>query len=97
MLDISLYTVVRILMGIFDANSLKIGPYSFIFFSSDRDEPVHIHVKRDRDIVKFWLEPVTLARNYGFRSHELNQIVRLVNQHRKQLIEAWNEYFDTGN
>ena len=38
---------------------LQVGPYSFIFFSSDRGEPAHIHVKRDRQIVKFWLQPIS--------------------------------------
>ena len=69
------------------------GPYSFVFFSSDRDEPPHIHVKRDRLITKFWLAPVTLAKNLGFPSHELNVIARLVALHEPQLLEAWNEYF----
>jgi hypothetical protein len=41
--------------GIFDnAYGLQDGPYSFIFFSSNRDEPAHIHVKRDRQPAKFW-------------------------------------------
>ncbi len=31
------------------------GPYSFVFFNSDRGEPAHIHVKRDRQVAKFWL------------------------------------------
>ena len=35
---------------------LQDGPYSFIFFSSDRGEPPHIHVKRDRQLAKFWLD-----------------------------------------
>ena len=37
---------------------LRDGPYSFVFFSSDRGEPVHIHVKRKRRVVKFWLDPI---------------------------------------
>ena len=39
------------------------GPYSFIFFSSDGAEPPHIHVRRDRQLVKFWLEPISLSKN----------------------------------
>ncbi len=73
---------------------LKVGPYSFVFFSSDRPEPMHIHVKRDRDVAKFWLEPVALAKNVGFADHEINEIERLVIAHREFLIEAWHEYFD---
>lgn len=53
---------------------LRDGPFNFVFFSSDRTEPPHIHVKRDRQIVKYWLDPVSLANNHGFAEHELNQI-----------------------
>lgn len=69
------------------------GPYSFIFFSSDRDEPPHIHVKRDQEIAKFWLNPVSLAKNRGFGEHELNQITRLVVKYQERLMEAWHDYF----
>jgi hypothetical protein len=69
------------------------GPYAFIFFSSDKSEPVHIHVKRERRIAKFWLSPVVLAKNRGFTGHELNEIARLVVKHEKKLLEAWNDYF----
>jgi len=71
------------------------GPYSFVFFSSDKGEPAHIHVKRDRQIAKFWLNPVSLAKNQGFKEHELNQIARLVVKHQQTLIEAWHEYFSS--
>jgi len=72
---------------------LRIGPYSFIFFSSDQPEPVHIHVKRDQQVAKFWLEPVALANNHGFKEHELSKIARLVAAHRLTLVEAWHDYF----
>jgi hypothetical protein len=36
---------------------LRIGPYSFLFYSLENDEPPHIHVRRDRNIAKFWLDP----------------------------------------
>jgi len=73
---------------------LQVGPYSFIFFSSDRGEPIHIHVKRDRLLAKFWLSPVSLIKNRGFNDHELNDISRLVEEHEKTLLEAWHDYFD---
>ncbi len=72
---------------------LQVGPYSFVFFSSDRGKPAHIHVKRDRDIAKFWLDPISLSTNRGFKEHELNQIARLVVQHQQTLLEAWHDYF----
>lgn len=73
---------------------LQIGPYVFIFFSSDRGEPAHIHVKRDRQIAKFWLEPVVaLTVNHGFKEHELSKIERLVSDNRERFLEAWNDFF----
>lgn len=72
---------------------LQDGPYSFIFFSSDQNEPSHIHVKRDRKIVKFWLSPISLAKNRGFQEHELRDIARLVVKHETTLLEAWHEHF----
>lgn len=72
---------------------LQDGPYRFIFFSSDGGEPPHIHVKRERLIAKFWLDPVILARNLGFPGHELNHVARLIVKHETILLEAWHEYF----
>ena len=72
---------------------LQVGPYSFVFFSSDRGEPAHIHVKRDRQIAKFWLSPISLAINHGFKEHELNQITHLIVRHQSTLLEAWHDYF----
>ncbi len=82
--------------GIIMPTMLWDGPYAFVFFSSDRDEPPHIHVKRDRQIAKFWLTPVSPATNRSFSAHELRQIERLVEKHRLALTEAWREYFGPG-
>ena len=69
------------------------GPYSFVFFSSDRGEPPHIHVKRDRQLAKYWLDPIELAKNRGFSEPELNDIEVLVAKHQPELWKAWNEHF----
>lgn len=74
---------------------LQIGPYAFVFFSSDQKELVHIHVKRDRLIAKYWLDPIRLARNHGFPPHEVNRMERLVHENREFLLEAWHDYFGT--
>ncbi len=72
---------------------LEIGPYRFFFFSNENREPSHIHVKAGESEAKFWLDPVRLATNHGFRARELNEIERLVREHQAQLLEAWDEYF----
>ena len=58
----------------------------------DCNEPMHVHVRRDRQQAKFWLAPVALAWNDGFSSRELNEIRRLVVAHEAAIIEAWHEH-----
>jgi hypothetical protein len=72
---------------------LKTGPYRLYFHSHEPNEPPHIHVDRERYSAKFWLTPVQFARNVGFAAHELRGIERLVLQHQRRLLEAWNGYF----
>ena len=76
---------------------LQSGPYRFFFFSSDRDEPFHVHVSRDQKTAKIWLDPIQLEYNRGFAQNELNRIMALVAEHRAQLVKAWHDYFDSGN
>lgn len=70
------------------------GPYRFFFYSFDCNEPPHIHVQRDRQLCKFWLEPLALARVYGFTPRELNQIGGLIHSHLPLILEAWYEHCD---
>ena len=72
---------------------LREGPYVFAFFASDRSEPRHIHVKRDDQGAKFWLEPVSVAKNYGFAEHELKEIERRVLVHQTEFVKAWDDFF----
>lgn len=72
---------------------LRIGPYRFYFYSHESNEPPHIHVDRDNQTCKFWLEPITLARNLGFSPKELRTIEGLVIEHSQQILETWHEYF----
>jgi hypothetical protein len=71
---------------------LRIGRYRFAFFSNEGQEPPHIHIKAGGDQAKFWLEPVALASNYGFRAHELNEIEQIIREHQIEFIEAWHEH-----
>ncbi|MCT7994824.1 DUF4160 domain-containing protein [Laspinema olomoucense] len=74
---------------------LRVGAYRFYFYSHEPNEPSHIHVDRDNLSAKFWLKPVALARNIGFRAKELREIQSIIEEHQETLEEAWNGYFDT--
>ncbi len=73
---------------------LRIGAYRFFFFAGDRDEPVHIHVERDDNLAKFWLDPVRLQSSGGFSRNEIAKIQKIVIEHQQLLEEAWYAYFN---
>jgi hypothetical protein len=72
---------------------LRVGPYRFFFYAGDRDEPIHVHVERDDNIAKFWIEPVRLQRSGGFRRPEISRIAKIIEENRVEIVEAWDEYF----
>lgn len=67
---------------------MRAGSYRFFFYAGDRAEPAHIHVERDENTAKFWLEPVRLW------SREINRIQRLVEENRESLLRQWHEFFN---
>ncbi len=69
------------------------GPYRFFFYSGDRDEPPHIHVERERNKAKFWLDPVRLQYSRGFNQSEINRIQRLVEENGERFLGRWDEFF----
>ena len=73
---------------------LRVGPYRFFFYSSDGDEPQHIHVQRDDSIAKFWLDPIRMEHSIGFAPAELRRIRSIITEQRQLLMESWDEYFN---
>jgi hypothetical protein len=71
---------------------LRIGPYRFHFYSDERGEPAHIHVRTSEGECRFWLEPVALARNRGLAPHTLREIERIIHEHDSFLREKYDEY-----
>jgi hypothetical protein len=68
------------------------GPYRFFFYSFDCNEPKHVHVRRERMICKFWLEPVGLCANDRFSPAELNRIRAIIVRNHAHIQEAWHEH-----
>ena len=71
---------------------LRWGPYRAYFYSNERNEPAHVHVRAGDREVKIWLHDLAVAVNAGFPAHEINSIIRHVRLHREQLLSAWNEH-----
>jgi Domain of unknown function (DUF4160) len=49
-------------------------------------------VDRDDQSAKFWLDPVSLARNLGFKPKELRVIEKMVFENQETLLDGWREH-----
>ncbi|MGB8647881.1 MAG: DUF4160 domain-containing protein [Anaerolineae bacterium] len=73
--------------------TIFIEGYKFRFYSTDINEPPHVHVLRDDKVAKVWLRSVELQSYRGYNRTELNRILKLTRENQARFLEAWNEYF----
>ena len=66
----------------------------FYFYSSDGDEPPHVHVDHSGRTMKVWLDTLKIAYNDGYAMREVTAILGIVDRNRERLLEAWDGYFD---
>jgi len=71
------------------------NPYRLFLVSLDFDELPHIHIQREEEVAKFWLDPVVLDKASGFRPQELSRIGKMVEGNHDFLVERWHEFFGT--
>ena len=72
---------------------LRSGPYRFFFYSADGHEPPHVHVQRDSQVAKFWLNPVRLEAVGGFNRIELARLSATITINVESLVRSGNEFF----
>lgn len=72
---------------------LLVGKYRF-FFNSREEMRKHVHVATSDGTAKIWLEPViALTDFYNLDTHELNEIIQIIEEHKNEFIEKWNHHF----
>lgn len=88
--------------------------YKFAFPSADAlNEPLHVHVKKERSSAKFWVKDdkfgkkdiaesewnhsCKLARNNGFKQEQLNEIARIIEERRDEIALKWETEKAKGN
>ena len=55
---------------------------------------MHVHVHGQNGEAKFWLEPtIELAQNGGLTPREINEALRLVQEHQNDIRSAWRKHF----
>ena len=74
--------------------TIFIEGYKFRFYSSDVNEPPHIHVIQAERVAKIWLNSLEVEYNRGYNKTELNKVLKLTAQNVARLLETWHEHFD---
>jgi hypothetical protein len=65
-----------------------------LYFLSNEEKRVHVHVECHDGEAKFWLEPiVSLAVYRGLNTARLNEIERIIEKRRDEIIKKWQEHF----
>jgi hypothetical protein len=73
--------------------TILIEGYKFRFYSSDVNEPPHVHVIHAERVAKIWLESLEVEYNRGYNKAELNRVLKLTEENKAKLLKAWHEYF----
>ena len=71
---------------------LRVQGYKFFFYEADvANEPGHVHVSKDGNEAKFWLDPVKVAREGRFRKSDLRDIEHIIEDNLQFLLSAWEK------
>ena len=70
--------------------------WTFLFYSADWREPPHVHARKGRQEVKFWLDDCSVAASRRVPHHQLNALQQMVRRHRDEFLERWHEHFGRG-
>jgi hypothetical protein len=73
---------------------LEIEGFKFFFYSADRNEPPHIHVRKAGQEAKFWLNPIRPARLDRFKQGDLRRMVEILENNQAYILERWHEHFN---
>lgn len=55
---------------------------------------MHVHVVSTDGEAKYWIEPtVSLARYAGFSDPQLNELQKIVEERKDDIVRAWKKHF----
>lgn len=68
--------------------------YEIFAWSADCKERMHVHVKKENRIAKFWIDTddVPLFKNPALTGKEVKEARKILKEHLAQLRREWQEY-----
>lgn len=74
---------------------LEIEGFRFFFYSGDRNEPPHVHIRKAGQEAKFWLNPIRPAHIGRFKQSELRRMIEILEESHAYILERWNGQFNS--
>jgi DNA-binding transcriptional regulator YhcF (GntR family) len=66
--------------------------YRFHIWSNEESR-MHVHISKDDNAAKVWLEPIIeIAENKGFSEEELNKIIKIVSNNESEFKAKFSEH-----
>ena len=71
----------------------RIKGYRFYFLSNE-EMRMHVHVECEDGEAKFWIEPIVSLATYAkLKSNKLNEIEKIVENRKNEIIKEWKKHF----
>jgi Domain of unknown function (DUF4160) len=67
--------------------------WSFLFYSANGSEPPHVHARKGRQEVKFWLHDCSIEASRRLPQRELGLLRQKVMQQQKAFLERCHAHF----
>ena len=74
---------------------LELEGFRFFFYSADRNEPPHIHIRKAGQEAKFWLNPIRPAQLVRFKQGDLRRMTEILEEKQIYFLERWHEQFNS--
>ena len=74
---------------------LELEGFRFFFYSADRNEPPHIHIRKAGQEAKFWLNPIRPAQLGRFKQGDLRRMTEILEEKQAYFLERWHEQFNS--
>ena len=76
-----------------DADRIAMARLPLPLLRHEPNEPPHVHIDAEGSRAKVWLRDLRIAKRGGFSEPDMRRIMQIVEKHREQFMEAWNDFF----
>ena len=71
--------------------------FRFFFYSNEKNEPCHVHVKGHGGEAKFWMPGCEMVFSYRLSAKDIRNILEILRENASLIEEGWNEFFKSGH